>query len=69
MKKVLWTIGKVLVERRSKYAIKAGLATALLASPAFFDVTRPLFVEYWGDWALISVNHFQRQSIPIHIFF
>jgi hypothetical protein len=57
-KKVLWTFGKTLVQRKSKYAIKAGLATALLASPAFFDATRPLFIEYWGDWALISVSHF-----------
>ena len=55
-KKVLWTVGKMLVERRSKYAIKAGMATAILASPAFCDATRPLFIEYWGDWALISVS-------------
>ncbi|SRR6266576_3060911 len=59
-KKVLWTFGKALVQRKSKYAIKAGLATALLASPAFFDATRPLFIEYWGDWALISVSYFHR---------
>jgi hypothetical protein len=39
-----------------KYAIKAGMATAMLAAPAFFEVTRPLFTEYWGQWALISVG-------------
>jgi hypothetical protein len=32
------------------------MATALLAAPAFFDATRPMFVELWGDWALISVR-------------
>ncbi|KAF8627218.1 hypothetical protein AX15_004480 [Amanita polypyramis BW_CC] len=54
LKKILWTLGKMLVEQRSKYAIKAGMATAILASPAFYDGTRPMFIEYWGDWALIS---------------
>jgi len=52
----LWTIGKRLKERDTKYAIKAGMATALLASPAFIDATRHTFVAYWGDWALISVR-------------
>jgi hypothetical protein len=32
------------------------MATALLAAPAFLDSTRPIFLEYWGDWALISVS-------------
>ncbi|TFK44661.1 Fusaric acid resistance protein-like-domain-containing protein [Crucibulum laeve] len=50
----LWAIGTRLQERDAKYAIKAGMATAILASPAFFDSTRPLFVAYYGDWALIS---------------
>lgn len=39
-----------------KYAIKAGMATAILAAPAFFDATRPIFVDYYFDWALISVS-------------
>lgn len=43
-------------ERDIKYAIKAGMATALLASPAFFDATRPIFLRYNGDWALVSVR-------------
>ena len=38
-----------------KHAVKAGMATAILASPAFFESTRPMFVEYRGEWALISV--------------
>ncbi|KAJ7252108.1 Fusaric acid resistance protein-like-domain-containing protein [Mycena haematopus] len=53
-KQTLWTIGKRLTESDTKYAVKAGMATAMLAAPAFFDTTRPTFVELWGDWALIS---------------
>ncbi|KAF7357929.1 ArAE-2 domain-containing protein [Mycena venus] len=54
IKQSLWTIGKRLTENDTKYAVKAGMATALLAAPAFFDATRPIFVDLWGDWALIS---------------
>lgn len=52
----LWSIGKRLKERDTKYAIKVGMATLILAFPAFVEDTRPTFVEYWGDWALISVS-------------
>lgn len=55
-KQSLWAIGKRLKERDTKYAFKAGMATAMLAAPAFFDATRPTFVAYWGDWALISAR-------------
>ncbi|KAF8893583.1 hypothetical protein BD779DRAFT_1507033 [Infundibulicybe gibba] len=54
IKQTLWIIGKRLGERDTKYAIKAGMATAILAAPAFFDSTRQFFIAYWGDWALIS---------------
>ncbi|KAF4621168.1 hypothetical protein D9613_000656 [Agrocybe pediades] len=54
VKQIAWTIGKRLKERDTKYAIKAGIATMILAFPAFLDSTRPTFVAYWGDWALIS---------------
>ncbi|KAJ7122055.1 Fusaric acid resistance protein-like-domain-containing protein [Mycena crocata] len=54
IKQRLWTIGKRLTESDTKYAVKAGMATAILAAPAFFDRTRPIFVDLWGDWALIS---------------
>ncbi|KAJ7354534.1 Fusaric acid resistance protein-like-domain-containing protein [Mycena albidolilacea] len=54
IKQSLWAVGKRLTESDTKYAVKAGMATALLAAPAFFDATRPMFVELWGDWALIS---------------
>lgn len=48
-----------------KYAFKAGMATAMLAAPAFFKSTRPTFVEYRGEWALISVSiYFSLKSDP-----
>jgi hypothetical protein len=31
------------------------MATAALAAPAFINATRPIFTEYRGEWALISV--------------
>ncbi|KAF9258847.1 hypothetical protein L218DRAFT_974799 [Marasmius fiardii PR-910] len=54
IKQLVWAFGKRLTERDAKYAIKTGMATAMLAAPAFFDSTRPIFVDYYGDWALIS---------------
>ncbi|ETW81116.1 putative aromatic acid exporter [Heterobasidion irregulare TC 32-1] len=54
LKQTLWAIGDGMRDRKIKYAIKAGMATAILAAPAFFEVTRPIFVEYRGEWALIS---------------
>lgn len=54
-------------ERDIKFALKAGMATAILAAPAFFDVTRPIFVDYWGDWALISVGLFQNFVDPYEL--
>lgn len=32
------------------------MALAILAAPAFFESTRPVFTEYRGEWALISVS-------------
>ncbi|KAF8798745.1 hypothetical protein BYT27DRAFT_7122602 [Phlegmacium glaucopus] len=54
LKRILWVVGRRLKERDTKFAIKAGMALSLLALPAFLESTRPTFVEYWGDWALIS---------------
>jgi len=56
IKQMLWAIGHRLAERDAKFAMKAGMAVAMLASPAFIGPTRPIFVEYWGEWALISVG-------------
>ena len=39
-----------------KYGVKTGVATAMLAAPAFIEATRPTFMEYRGEWALISVS-------------
>lgn len=52
----VWQIGGLLKDRNVRFAFKAGTATALLAAPAFFEATRPLFIEYRGEWALISVR-------------
>ncbi|KAI0088109.1 Fusaric acid resistance protein-like-domain-containing protein [Irpex rosettiformis] len=52
--RTIWSIGAKLRENNSKFAIKAGMATAMLAAPAFFETTRPIFNEYRGEWALIS---------------
>ncbi|KAF8993682.1 Fusaric acid resistance protein-like-domain-containing protein [Cyathus striatus] len=54
LKQTIWMLSLRLKERDMKFAIKAGMATAILASPAFFESTRPFFVAYYGDWALIS---------------
>ncbi|CDO69695.1 hypothetical protein BN946_scf184851.g83 [Trametes cinnabarina] len=54
VKQSLWTLGARLKQQDMKYAFKAGMATAILAAPAFFEKTRPVFVEYRGEWALIS---------------
>jgi hypothetical protein len=62
LKQTLWIVGRRLKERDTKFAIKVGMATSLLALPAFLESTRPLFVEYWGDWALISVSFFSPPS-------
>jgi hypothetical protein len=56
MKLRLWAIGARMQESDIKFALKAGMATAMLAAPAFFDATRPFFVRNWGEWALISVG-------------
>lgn len=39
-----------------KYAFKAAVSAAILASPAFIDSTRELFWGYRGEWACISVS-------------
>ncbi|KAF9227087.1 hypothetical protein BS17DRAFT_861039 [Gyrodon lividus] len=50
----LWDLGDRLRDRNIKYALKVGMSTAMLAAPAFFDATRPVFTEYRGEWALMS---------------
>lgn len=50
----LWDLGDRLKDRNIKYAFKVGMSTAMLAAPAFFNATRPIFTEYRGEWALVS---------------
>ena len=53
-KQWIWSLYQRLREPDSRYAIKTGTGTAILALPAFIDSTRPWFLEYRGEWALIS---------------
>jgi hypothetical protein len=55
-KQWLWRVGDRLTDHDMKYAVKVGMATAILAAPAFFETTRPTFMEYRGEWALLSVS-------------
>ncbi|KAI0250127.1 Fusaric acid resistance protein-like-domain-containing protein [Lactifluus subvellereus] len=50
----LWAFGERMQDHDIKYAVKTGVATAMLAAPAFIEATRPTFMEYRGEWALIS---------------
>ncbi|KAG8906930.1 hypothetical protein FRB99_005704 [Tulasnella sp. 403] len=54
LKKRLWELGDKLKDMNLKYAVKCGMATSILAAPALFEATRPLFTKYRGEWALIS---------------
>ncbi|KIJ60068.1 hypothetical protein HYDPIDRAFT_99557 [Hydnomerulius pinastri MD-312] len=54
VKRSVWDLGDQLRGRNIKYAFKVGMSTAMLAAPAFFDETRPIFTEYRGEWALVS---------------
>ena len=55
-KQSIWAIGARMKENDMKYSFKTGMALAMLAAPAFFESTRPIFTEYRGEWALISVS-------------
>ncbi|KAF8325195.1 Fusaric acid resistance protein-like-domain-containing protein [Cantharellus anzutake] len=54
VKQTIWSFFQRLREPDTVYAIKTGTGTAILALPAFIDSTRPWFLEYRGEWALIS---------------
>ncbi|KAG9096669.1 hypothetical protein FRC06_008439 [Ceratobasidium sp. 370] len=54
IKQSFWALGQALRTPIAKYSIKTGLAVAILAAPAFIESTREMFVEYRGEWALIS---------------
>ncbi|KAK7032106.1 hypothetical protein VNI00_013476 [Paramarasmius palmivorus] len=52
----LWFLSKRPAQRDAKYAIKTGMATTILAAPAFRHSTRLIGVGYYRDWALTSVG-------------
>ncbi|KAJ1028717.1 hypothetical protein NDA16_001883 [Ustilago loliicola] len=54
LQRLVWSIGEFFRQPDTKFAIKAGLGSALLASPAFFPSTRPIFKKFQGQWALVS---------------
>ena len=62
IKQSLWAFGARVRQSDIKYAFKAGMGMAILAAPAFFDRTRPTFMHYRGEWALISVCHMSAHS-------
>ncbi|QRW08040.1 fusaric acid resistance-like protein [Ceratobasidium sp. AG-Ba] len=54
IKQSFWVLGQTLRAPEVRYSIKAGLSVAILAAPAFIESTRETFMEYRGEWALIS---------------
>ncbi|KAJ9120974.1 hypothetical protein QFC24_004954 [Naganishia onofrii] len=50
----LWALQARLRENDIKYALKVGLGTVVLASPAFSTRYRDTFLEFRGEWALIA---------------
>lgn len=50
----LWSSLHKLKDGDMRYSFKVGVGTAILALPAFIDATRPTFVRWKGEWALIS---------------
>ncbi|KAI1317808.1 hypothetical protein EDD11_007830 [Mortierella claussenii] len=51
----LWKFLHIFRSFQVKYAAKAAISTMILLIPAFVDWTRPYFVQYRGEWALISM--------------
>lgn len=51
----VWRTFSLFKLQKIRYAIKATLATVLLAIPAFLESTKELYREYRMEWALITV--------------
>ncbi|KAG8818779.1 hypothetical protein FRC17_010709 [Serendipita sp. 399] len=62
----LWSFLNKLKDGDMRYSFKVGVSTAILAAPAFIDATRPFFVEWRGEWALISFFVVMGQTIGAH---
>lgn len=54
LQRLVWAVGEFFRQPDTKFSIKAGLGSALLASPAFFPSTRSIFTKYQGQWACLS---------------
>ncbi|EGG02122.1 uncharacterized protein MELLADRAFT_91665 [Melampsora larici-populina 98AG31] len=54
IKRVLYDFFQSLGDPDMKTAIKVGGGAAVMAFPAFLDVTRPLFHKYRGQWAIVT---------------
>ncbi|KAM0792546.1 hypothetical protein ACM66B_005213 [Microbotryomycetes sp. NB124-2] len=53
LKSSIWMLGWRLKQPNVRFAIKTGAGAAILASSAF-DQYRPVWLEYRGEWALLS---------------
>ncbi|KAI8602390.1 hypothetical protein EDD21DRAFT_414035 [Dissophora ornata] len=51
----LWKFLHIFRSFQVKYAVKAAVSAIIMLIPAFVDLTRPFFVQYRGEWALISM--------------
>lgn len=54
IKLAFWRLSYRLREPNVRFAIKTGTGAAVLASAAFIPRLRPLWLEWRGEWALIS---------------
>ena len=54
LSRLVWSVGRFMRRTDVKFALKTGVGCALLASPAFFHATRPVYKDYQGQWALVS---------------
>lgn len=63
LKQRIWAILHKLKDGDVRYSVKVGVSTAILAIPAFIDATRPMFVLWRGEWALISFFVVMGQTI------
>ncbi|KIJ49281.1 hypothetical protein M422DRAFT_93876, partial [Sphaerobolus stellatus SS14] len=69
----LWALGARIKEPDMKYAVKTGLATVMLAAPAFWEGAREVFLEYKGSgccylyfFVVISPVLEQTNMLPLH---
>ncbi|KAG0231757.1 hypothetical protein BGW41_002109 [Actinomortierella wolfii] len=51
----IWKFLHVFRSFKFKFAIKTACSAVILLAPAFIDWTRPYFVQYRGEWAVISM--------------